>query len=486
VTATVAQDIDYLPYGGVERYTLGNGLHVTRQFDPDYRLTELQARGDAGPVHHLRLSYDAHDQITAIQDLRDPARSQTFGYDALSRLRSARGAYGEQAWTYDPVGNRLRQTHTPPAGRPTTHTYHYPADSHRLAAISGTHALTLDYDAAGHTTQKGDLQLHYNAAQRPVTITQGRTRVSNVYNAAGQRARKTVDTREILFHYAPDGQLLAETEATGSPLREYIYLDQMPLSLTVHTRKPGRAPSGKGPPSGQGPPPHAPLPDPATTMEVHTYYVHPDHLGTPQRLTDRHQQIVWDAVYAPFGEVTLRTEQVMQPLRFPGQYADPETGLHQNWHRDYDPGLGRYLQSDPIGLSGGVSTFGYAFQNPVHWYDLMGLEVVCVDRYGYTERSHEMYVPPVRIESEHCMLIPRIGPDIPGPGELPSRGRIPQPWGIGFEWKCEKAWDVIEPEQWETRRELWQHHWVECTDTCTGKVNKLWNPNGDKKVRDLP
>jgi RHS repeat-associated protein len=207
------------------------------------------------------------------------------------------------------------------------------------------------------------------------TASLGRTRVSNLYNAAGQRVRKTVDTREILFHYAPDGQLLAETEATGSPLREYIYLDQMPLSLTVHTRKPGRAPSGKGPPSGQGPPPHAPLPDPATTMEVHTYYVHPDHLGTPQRLTDRHQQIVWDAVYAPFGEVTLRTEQVMQPLRFPGQYADPETGLHPNWHRDYDPALGRYIQSDPIGLSGGINTYAYALGNPIQNVDIYGLDV---------------------------------------------------------------------------------------------------------------
>jgi RHS repeat-associated protein len=101
---------------------------------------------------------------------------------------------------------------------------------------------------------------------------------------------------------------------------------------------------------------------------------HPDHLGTPQRLTDRHQQIVWDAVYAPFGEVTLRTEQVMQPLRFPGQYADPETGLHQNWHRDYDPALGRYLQSDPIGLNGGINTYAYALDNPVSYADPLGLD----------------------------------------------------------------------------------------------------------------
>lgn len=60
-------------------------------------------------------------------------------------------------------------------------------------------------------------------------------------------------------------------------------------------------------------------------------------------------------------------------LRFPGQYADAETALNQNWFRDYDPTIGRYIQSDPLGLVGGTNTYAYAASNPVRFSDPMGL-----------------------------------------------------------------------------------------------------------------
>lgn len=60
-------------------------------------------------------------------------------------------------------------------------------------------------------------------------------------------------------------------------------------------------------------------------------------------------------------------------LRFPGQYHDRETGLYQNWHREYVPKLGRYTQSDPTGYQGGINLFLYANANPSRFADPDGL-----------------------------------------------------------------------------------------------------------------
>ena len=105
------------------------------------------------------------------------------------------------------------------------------------------------------------------------------------------------------------------------------------------------------------------------------YYIHPNHLGSPLAVTDPSGAVVWRANSDPFGKANVTISTVTMNLRLPGQYFDAETGMHYNYFRDYDPISGRYLQSDPIGLAGGINTYAYALSNPLRYFDAEGLQV---------------------------------------------------------------------------------------------------------------
>ena len=123
------------------------------------------------------------------------------------------------------------------------------------------------------------------------------------------------------------------------------------------------------------------IPGDPPIVTTNLYYIHNDHLGTPQVFTDVSQAIVWNANYKPFGEVAVSIGSIANNLRFPGQYFDEESGLHYNYFRDYDPGLGRYLQNDPIGLASGLNTYSYVNGNPLRGVDPSGLWTLSVEGY---------------------------------------------------------------------------------------------------------
>ncbi|MBX2847287.1 MAG: RHS domain-containing protein [Acidiferrobacterales bacterium] len=115
------------------------------------------------------------------------------------------------------------------------------------------------------------------------------------------------------------------------------------------------------------------------------HFIHTDHLGTPVMLTDMDQNVVWKVEsQTPFGEMVVNEDPdgdgnvVEFDLRFPGQYYDKETGTNYNWHRTYDPSLGRYLTSDPIGLSDGPNTYSYVQNNPINRFDPNGEAAFCL------------------------------------------------------------------------------------------------------------
>nr|HMU51176.1 RHS repeat-associated core domain-containing protein [Geminicoccaceae bacterium] len=165
------------------------------------------------------------------------------------------------------------------------------------------------------------------------------------YDAFQRRVLKSSGGLTRHFLYDPEGYLLAEAGSAGDVTSEWIWLGDRPLAVVADV----------------------------DTLSPRLLWLHSDHLGTPQQLTDQAGNLAWDAVLEPFGELAdLVVGLVDQPLRLPGQQADPETGLHHNWHRDYDPSLARYLQPDPLGITAGTNLYTYAHANPVTWTDRDG------------------------------------------------------------------------------------------------------------------
>ncbi len=354
----IAQDFKRQAFGGLTGLSYGNNTQLHLGRDAEQRLRDIQLTTAANDVlHDVSYVYDAVNNIQAMDDAVAPEYSQTFGYDASYRLTSASGRYGELAYQYDAVGNRLTRIHKQQNGQGELEhiqeTYAYAQDSNRLLAVAtvdhhdAEHQRALAYDAVGNIVQDGqhgdNRTLMYGANNRLAQVERDDAAVNAIYayNYQGQRVSKTVDGLTTHFHFDANKQLVAETVVSAGvkPVREYVYAAGMRLAMVGYA-------------DGEA-----------------VNFVVNDHLGSPTLLTDANQAIVWRADATPFGDMASAN---VQPLRFPGQYADGETGYSYNYFRDYDPSLGRYIQSDPIGLMGGVNTFGYVDQMPSKFVDVYG------------------------------------------------------------------------------------------------------------------
>jgi RHS repeat-associated protein len=345
VRRVLVSGASYAPFGPSTGWTYGIGRQLVRQHDQSYWPTAITDSAPGGL--DLGYRYDDAGNLTSLHtgDLAEPPRMR-FDYDPLNRLHQARdGASGSvnQRYDYDATGNRTTLTD---AGGPQPYTY--PQDSHRLASVGGT---ARSYDSMGNTTAVGGTarEYVYDAIGRMEQTKQGGVvRGSYWYNGKGEQVRRQASTTTH-FVYDEVGRLLGQYFANGAPLQQYLWLDDLPVGVIAGNQ---------------------------------VRYVQPDHLGTPRSIIDPTRNVAiwtWDLAGEAFGDTLPNTnpdgdgDNFVYDLRFPGQRYDMASGLNYNYFRDYETGTGRYVQSDPVGLISGMSTYGYAAAAPLLLIDPLGL-----------------------------------------------------------------------------------------------------------------
>jgi YD repeat-containing protein len=220
---TVVSSVAYHPFGGVRSFTLGNGQVYTRGIDLDGRI-ESYTLG----IQSFAIGYDAASRISFINDIGNPANSNTYGYDNLDRLTSAVLPSTPYAYSYDAVGNRQSRT----AGS-VTDTYAYSTTSNRIASITPSSGPVRNFvfDANGSTSADGNNTYVYDTRGRMAQATSSLGVTNYQINALGQRIRKTNSQTDRLFHYDIRGRLIAETDPGGGMKRELIYLGDVPVGV---------------------------------------------------------------------------------------------------------------------------------------------------------------------------------------------------------------------------------------------------------------
>lgn len=365
VSHNVVSGIRYQPFGPAVSWSYGNGLSRNLYFDQnanagDLRLTGLTTMDGGSTLQSLLMAYDSSDRITSITNFMNQGYSQSYGYDALSRLTGVTSPSGNEAIQYDPTGNRTMHNWLAPIANEVD-----PA-SNRIVRdyVSGGDGIVYTHDGRGNRTNQswnGSTATYaYDAYNRlkSVSRTAPTTYHNNSYtlmtypagtttyttNAFDQRVAKSNASTSARYVYSGQNTLLAENN--NGQWTSHLWLGGQPIGLIRSNA---------------------------------LYWAHSDHLTRPELVTNAAKQVVWKAKNLHSERSVVADTMGGYNLGLPGQYFDAESGLWYNGFRYYDSRLGSYTQSDPIGLAGGTNTYSYVRGNPIGLVDPNGLVDLRID-----------------------------------------------------------------------------------------------------------
>ena len=360
-------NVSYHPFGPASswRYGSSTGRLLNRTLNQNYQPGIVQDAATGG----LSVGYE-FDEVGNLKKLRDGNQSEPpqriYGYDGLDRLTQTQDGSTLsvlQGYTYDQTGNRTSTT------VPSTTTYTYPGTSHRLSQV-GTNARAYDFNGNTTSIPSGAIirNFVYGDHNRMTQYLEGSTvKMNYLYNGQGERVRKYLASDDTYTMYDVGGHWIGDYQPqTGGltvTVQQPIWFGDLPIGVF----------------DGNG-------------ANQKLYYVEPDALGTPRVVIDPARGTngtavwKWDLNGEAFGATAPNQDSdgdgtaFVFDMRFPGQRYDSMTGLNYNYFRDYDPSTGRYTQSDPIGLGGGISTYAYAESKPLMATDPWGLAVYLCTR----------------------------------------------------------------------------------------------------------